>query len=262
MRLTKNELKYIQSLRLKKVRQTERKFLLEGWRAIGEALNTPAGIELVVVQSRYIDDPDYRRFIREFEARKVDLREGSEQELAKIAETVHSQGIVAVVRQRQWTLDAILKKRPSLLVALDTVSDPGNVGTVLRSADWFGVDGVLLGKGCVELHNEKVVRSTVGSLFRIPVAEGIDLSAVMGRLRREGFRCIGTAAEATDRVADIDRASRTVLVFGSEAHGLGQELRSEMDQLVKIPRYGRAESLNVGVAAGIVLAFLRSDSST
>jgi TrmH family RNA methyltransferase len=244
------------------MRQAERKFLLEGWRAVGEALSTPAVIELVVVQSRYLDDPDYRRFIREFETRKVDLREGTEQDLARIAETVHSQGIVAVVRQRQWSLDEILKKRPSLLVALDAVSDPGNMGTVLRSADWFGVDGVLLGKGCVELYNEKVVRSTVGSLVRIPAAEGIELPGAMERLRREGFRCIGTAAEAKDRVTDIDRSSRTVLVFGSEAHGLAQDLRAKMDQLVNIPRYGRAESLNVGVAAGIVLAFFRSNSST
>lgn len=257
MHLSLNERKYLHSLSQKKVRQGERKFILEGWRALREALNSPSAIEMVVVQPRYLQDPDYQKIISEIRTRRIPLKEGSELEFQKIADTVHSQGVVALVRQQEHHLDEPAFKRGSLLVALDAVADPGNLGTVLRSAAWFGVDGVLLGKGSVELYNEKVVRSTVGALFHMPVVEGVELEQVLPSLKQKGFLIVAASGTAPTVYTEMPVRSRIVIVLGSEAHGLGKGILKEAEMVVKIPRYGNAESLNLGVACGILLASLR-----
>lgn len=257
-RLSLNERKYLHSLSQKKIRHAERKFLLEGWRALREALNSPSAIEMVVVQPRYLLDPDYQKIISEIRARRIPLKEGSELEFQKIADTVHSQGVVALVRQQEHRLDEPAFKRGSLLLALDAVADPGNLGTVLRSAAWFGVDGVLLGKGSVELYNEKVVRSTVGALFHMPVVE-VELEQVLPSLKREGFLIVAASGAAPTVYTEMPVRSKIVIVLGSEAHGVGKGILKEAEMVVKIPRYGNAESLNLGVACGILLAHIRGN---
>ena len=258
-RLSLNERKYLHSLSQKKIRHAERKFLLEGWRALREALNSPSAIEMVVVQPRYLLDPDYQKIISEIRARRIPLKEGSELEFQKIADTVHSQGVVALVRQQEHRLDEPAFKRGSLLLALDAVADPGNLGTVLRSAAWFGVDGVLLGKGSVELYNEKVVRSTVGALFHMPVVEGVELEQVLPSLKQEGFLIVAASGAAPTVYTEMPVRSKIVIVLGSEAHGVGKGILKEAEMVVKIPRYGNAESLNLGVACGILLAYIRGN---
>ena len=258
-RLSLNERKYLHSLSQKKIRHAERKFLLEGWRALREALNSPSAIEMVVMQPRYLLDPDYQKIISEIRARRIPLKEGSELEFQKIADTVHSQGVVALVRQQEHRLDEPAFKRGSLLLALDAVADPGNLGTVLRSAAWFGVDGVLLGKGSVELYNEKVVRSTVGALFHMPVVEGVELEQVLPSLKQEGFLIVAASGAAPTVYTEMPVRSKIVIVLGSEAHGVGKGILKEAEMVVKIPRYGNAESLTLGVACGILLAYIRGN---
>lgn len=257
-KLSQGERKYIQSLSQKKARQQEKKFLLEGWRALREALQASTDIDLVVVQPRYLQDPDYGKILDEIRARRIPLKEGSELEFRKIADTVHSQGVMAIVRQQEYTLRDPSFQRGPLLVALDAVADPGNLGTVLRSADWFGVDGVVLGKGSVERYNEKVVRSTVGSFFHLPVVEGVDLVQTLPLFRRDGFTVVAASGDApASYSSSLSKYSKLMIVLGSEAHGVSKEIRKEADVMVKIPRYGRAESLNLGVACGILLAYIR-----
>jgi TrmH family RNA methyltransferase len=259
MRLSQNERKYLHSFSQKKIRQLEKKFVLEGWRALREALESGSTIEIVVVQSRYLQDPDYRKILNEIRARRIPLKEGSELEFQKIADTVHSQGVVALVHQQEYHLHGQAFKHGPLLVALDAVADPGNLGSVLRSAAWFGVNGVLLGKGSVERYNEKVVRSTVGSLFYLPVVEGVDLAEALPLLKKEGFMIVATSGDAPSSYADLPRRAKLVVVFGSEAHGVAKEIQKEAEMIVKIPRYGNAESLNLGVACGIMLAHIREN---
>ena len=144
-----------------------------------------------------------------------------------------------------------------LLLALDAVSDPGNVGTIIRTADWFGAGGVLLGRGCVEPFNEKVVRATAGSLFHIPIVDEVELLEVLAQAKATGFRVVVAAAGGSVSLSDWRPAKRNVLVVGSEAHGVSADIRDSADVTVAIPRYGRAESLNAGVAAAILLAHTR-----
>ncbi|MEX1139354.1 MAG: RNA methyltransferase [Bacteroidota bacterium] len=260
MRLSKNELKFIRSLTQKKVRQANQKFILEGWRALRELLNSPFEADLVAVLPSYLENGDYKGLLDQVRQRKIPLKEISEKELRQVSETVHAQGVVAVVRQRATQLSSSLIGAAKVILALDTIADPGNVGTILRTADWFGADLVLLGKGTVELYNDKVVRSTVGSLFHVPVVEGIDLGVSLAELKGQGFRIVALSADGKTDLDDVDWGKRNVIVLGAEAQGISKQARSIADVLVRISRFGRAESLNVGVACGIALSQLRKQS--
>lgn len=257
MRLSKSELKFIGSLTQKKIRQGNQKFLLEGWRALKELLNSPFEADLVAVLPSYLEDTDYKAILDQVRQRKIPLKEISEKELRQVSETVHAQGIVAVVRQRSTQLTPALVGSARVIVAVDTIADPGNLGTILRTSDWFGVDLVLLSKGTVELYNDKVVRSTVGSLFHVPVVEGIDLSVALGDLKKHGFRIVALSADGKTDLAGVDWGKKNVIILGAEAQGISKQARGVADVLVRIPRYGRAESLNVGVACGIALSYVK-----
>ncbi|HCA81381.1 MAG TPA: 23S rRNA (guanosine(2251)-2'-O)-methyltransferase RlmB [Bacteroidetes bacterium] len=258
MKLSKGELRYCRSLSQKKVRQAERKFILEGWRALKEVLNSSTKMEMVAVHPRFLQDPDYSRLLSELESRGIPVKEADELQLQQIAETVHAQGVIAVVQQKHDDLERIPLDRASVIVAVDAVSDPGNLGSIIRSSDWFNVDALLLGRGCVELYNEKLVRSTVGSIFHIAIVEGVELPSVLQHLGSKGFSVAGFSGDGKVDYMERQMSRKAVFVFGSEAHGISREVKASVDQIVRIPRYGKAESLNVGVACGIVLAHERA----
>jgi TrmH family RNA methyltransferase len=258
VQISKAELKYLASLSQKKVRSKEQKFLLEGWRSLKEVLNSPHKIELVAVVSRYLEDPDYETILSQLKQRRTPLKEISPTDLRKAADTVHSQGVLALVHQRRFSLDDEAVRKARLVVAADAVNDPGNVGSILRSADWFGVDAVLLGNGCVELHNEKVVRSTVGSMFHLPVVEDLDLPQTLVRMKQDGFVIVALSADGDKIYTELETKGKQIFVVGNEAHGVSADVRRAADVVVKIPRAGKAESLNVGVACGIMLAHARA----
>jgi len=259
MRVSKADIRYLRSLSQKKVRQAERKFILEGWRALKEVLNSSSKVETVAVLSRYLQDPDYESILTKLGERGASIKEVSETELSQVAETVHAQGVVAVVHQKTCTLDGFRFGESSVVIAADAVSDPGNLGSIIRSSDWFDIDMVLLGRGCVELYNEKVVRSTVGSLFHVPIVEGVDLTDALAAMKKKGFSIVAFSGDGRQPYTRLEASARTVYVLGSEAHGVSREVRSTADAVVRIPRYGKAESLNVGVACGIVLAHMRAE---
>lgn len=257
MRLSQSELKHLRSLSNKKTRVRERKFLLEGWRGLKEALQAPSQIELVAVLPNVLANSDYAKMLGDVERRRIPVKEISERELQKVAEMVHAQGVVAVVHQRKSPNLETLLGDASLIVAADGVSDPGNLGSVLRTSDWFGADALLLGKHSVELHNEKVIRSTVGSIFHVPVLEGVDLPSTLLNLKSQGYFVVALSADGKNSLLDTHFRQKNVVVLGSEAHGVSPEVRKVTDVVVRIPKFGRAESLNLGVACGVVLAHLK-----
>ena len=261
MHLSKSELKYLRSLSQKKFRDAERKFLLEGWRAVKDALNSTFKIELAAILPRYVENPDYETILHQLETRRVAVKEVTELELKQISDTVHSQGIVALVHQRRHDIRAIFDGKSNLIVAADSIADPGNIGSILRTCDWFGVDAVLLGKGSVELYNEKVVRSTAGSIFHMPVVEDVDLAETLPKLRTNGFYIAATAGDGMSGYGSIEAMEKTAIVFGSEAKGISREVREAANTIARIPKFGQAESLNVGVVCGIILAHIKSNQN-
>lgn len=163
------------------------------------------------------------------------------------------QGVAALVQIRTFSLDSILAgvaTGPLLVVA--GVQDPGNLGTILRSAEAFGARGMLLGEGTVSAYNSKVVRASAGSVFRVPVAK-TGLKPLPEQLRAHGFRLLATSSHKGVSLSQADLSGNTAIFIGNEGAGIEKKLLGEMDELISIPHSARVESLNAGIAASIVL---------
>lgn len=176
--------------------------------------------------------------------------------LAALAETVHPQGLVAVCRHRHVTRLADLAS-PRLAVVLAGIADPGNAGTVLRTADAAGADAVVFPHGAVDPYNGKCVRASAGSLFHVGLVRGGDPAAVVAEARAAGLRVLAADAHGEvelDALVDTgELAQPTAWVFGAEAHGLAPAVAAAADARVRVPIYGRAESLNLAAAAAVCL---------
>ena len=164
------------------------------------------------------------------------------------------QGVAALVQMKSFTLDELLAggEQAALVVAVAGVQDPGNLGTILRSAEAFGAAGVLLGENTVSAYNSKVVRGSAGSVFRMPLVKQ-DLQAALPVLRQRGLRLLATSSHRGTPASDVDLRSPLALLVGSEGAGLAHEIMAQVDEVIAIPHSPRVESLNAGVAASIVL---------
>ena len=252
-RATKADVKYLRFLTTTKGRDEARKFLLEGWRPLVDALKSDFSVEAVYYTKAA------ERNLKNIEAilhdRKIPLREMTESDLDRVTATEQAQGIIAILRQIHISPERACA-HANLVIALERVNNPGNVGTVIRTADWFGADAVLLNDLCASLYNEKVIRSTAGSIFHLPIAERVDLAAAINSLRARGFAVWGTDSQGTN-IGEVNFTDKLLLIFGSEGAGLTQELRAACDGVLAIPPFGRAESLNVATAASAILSFYR-----
>jgi TrmH family RNA methyltransferase len=230
-------------------------FLLEGPQAVAEALTfrpelvvelyaTPTALE------RYSD------IAQTAVEAGVDVEFVTEHVLEAMADTVTPQGFVAVCRQFPTSIRDIFAGGPRLVAVLEEVRDPGNAGTIIRAADSAGADAVVLTGRTVDLYNPKVVRSTTGSLFHVPVAVGASLDDVVERAHAAGLQVLAADIKGEDLLAartDGQLARPTAWVFGNEARGLDDEQLGLVDRVVTVPIYGRAESMNLATAASVCL---------
>lgn len=256
-RITKSDIKYFRSLSQKKNRDVENKFILEGWRNLEEALKSPFVFDYVAVTASVLKDPQHEMILQEIIARRIPLKQIKQLELDQVSKTIHSQGVIALMVQKSYDLDALINLDELLLVVIDAVSDPGNLGTIIRTCDWFGVNGVVLGEGCVEPYNEKVVRSTAGSLFHIPIFSNIELVSFFKKLESRGIESIGLSADGEKNINEVVFTRKCCLVIGSEARGIMPLHRQHLKSIARIPVFGKVESLNAGVACGIALSWAR-----
>lgn len=249
-RLSKAELKKLKTLLTKKGREEAGRFLLDGWKPVAEALDSPWQIESVVTDPERIP-PSGAAVLQICMRRGVEVRHGTAADLRSLSEVVHDQGIVGVVRSRSFALEDL----PSAgdLLILDGVADPGNVGTLIRTADWFGIRGVVLGPGCASVNNEKVVRATMGSLFHLPVVEVDNLAAACSALQQKGLILAGAQVAGGGWSSWVPDSS-IALVLGSESRGISAGVQGLLEIRVSIPRSGRAESLNVAGAGAVILS--------
>ncbi|MGC3993674.1 MAG: RNA methyltransferase [Propionicimonas sp.] len=252
-------------------RRAERKetgrFLVEGRQAVREALAVPGVVEAVFF--RWAAAMDNIDLFEQARAAGVTYYGVSEQNLATLTDTVTPQGVVAVARTIDVPLKSVLGKQPdpgkprkkhsrknvSLVVICAQVRDPGNAGTVIRCADAFGADAVILSSDSVELYNPKTVRASVGSIFHLPIVVGADLTEAIDACRAAGMQIFATDGAAgtdlTDLDAQLDRP--TAWVMGNESWGLPVEHLALADHTVAVPIYGHAESLNLATAAAVCL---------
>lgn len=246
--ISKAQVRSARRLHHRKGRQSAGEFLVEGTQAVREALANPDEVRLLIV-----DDPDRHGELVAL-ADGIPLVVADRNEISQLAETVTSQGVFAVVRDTAARLED-LTPEPKLVVICAEVRDPGNAGTVIRCADAFGADAVILTRGSVERTNPKTVRASVGSIFHLPVVSGPDAAQAISWAHDQGLQVF--AADAGGRILDemsrSELARPTAWVLGNEAWGLPDEVIDLVDEVVSIPMWGRAESLNLSTAAAVCL---------
>jgi len=232
-------------------REQVQRFLIEGPQAVREALMYRcAAIDEIFV----LEAPEGPAAEVAEMARIAGMRVSvvPENVLLAMTETVHPQGIAAVSSFMDLPLKPVLGTG-QLLVFLDQVRDPGNAGTIVRTADAAGADTVIFGNGCVDPYNGKLVRSTAGSLFHVPITRGADVVETIFTVRGHGFQVLATSGSGDTQIPDIDLDRPTMWIFGNEAHGISAEASEGANHRVSIPMYGPAESLNLASAAAICL---------
>lgn len=238
---TKNRKKLIKSLHQKKYRDLHGLFLVEGEKMVRELqneANSPSTFDIEAVYTTKSSSPNFPL-----------SEEISDEDMQSISTFKNASGVLALVKQP--SLDIDFKSKTSTLI-LDNLKDPGNLGTIIRSAEWFGIDMVILSNETVELYNPKTVQATMGSIFRIPIWRS-DLSTSIERLKAEGFTLYAADMNGQD-IKNEPWATKKGLIVGSEAHGLSEVSRTQTDKVVSIKGSGKAESLNAGVAASIIIS--------
>ncbi len=235
--------KRIRRLHKKKFRLEDQSMLLEGARLVADALDSGVELKEAVILGGM--EEKHRELMARLTKAGVQVMTADEREFSRLSNTVHSQGILATTAELP---DPEIEDTGNLLLGLDAVSDPGNLGTLLRTAEWFGVRRVFLGRGCVDPFNPKVVRASMGSILRLQLRDLDDDTLVPG-----DFVVVGAVASGGASVYD-PLPERMLLLMGSEAAGFSGRFDAKIELKVTIPAYGAAESLNVAAAAAIILA--------
>ena len=237
---------YKQTLKLlrKKSRDETGLYLLEGTKPLRDALDLGIMIEKIFACM----GKDLEDWVPQDKCIWLD-----EKLFADLSETVHSQGIIAVLRRPETDSDAFMKKAQGPLIVLDRLQDPGNAGTIIRTAEAAGCGGVITLTGSTDLYSPKVVRSAAGALLRMPVLTDLTEGALVSLLREHGRPLVVTALEHAEDCFEADLPKQAALVIGNEGSGVSQALLEAADLRVRIPMKGKIESLNAAVAAGILM---------
>ncbi|WP_165243299.1 TrmH family RNA methyltransferase [Corynebacterium lizhenjunii] len=230
-------------------RRKAKQFLIEGENAVDAAVSTGAATDIFVTEQAA---QRFSHIITAAGYMDVYVHPITDKAAQYLSDTASTTGLFAVCRHVLWSPGKILAARPQLVCVPVLTAEPGNAGTLIRTADAMGADGVIFAGETVDPLGSKVVRSSAGSLFHIPVAREPNVQDVLGQLRRAGMQIVATAADGDVDVADADLCAPTAWLFGNEAHGLGP-LLEQADVRVRIPIVGRAESLNLATAASICL---------
>jgi TrmH family RNA methyltransferase len=248
--LTNNELKYYSSLNQKKFRNKENKFIVEGNKIVEEGLNSSFNCELVIVSHFYFEEnQDYLRNILKKGSRLEILKN---REFSRLTDTVNPQGIAAVFDkpvQNGKIPDSLNSK---LIVCVDSISDPGNLGTIIRNCDWFGIKEAFFINNCADIYNPKTIRAGMGSIFHIKTFEDITIDDLL-KLKKNGYKIICSDLNGKN-IYGFTPAGKSIIVFSNEAAGPSREILSVTDDKITIPKTGKAESLNVACASAVILA--------
>lgn len=245
-----NELiKHIRKLKDKKYRDESNEYVVEGVKLVEEAVKENAKIKQIIVcedTTRTYEIPTHIMLeIARYECISV-----SNKIFNIITQVTNPQGIMAIIEKN--VQDAQIDYSQDIIVVLDDVQDPGNLGTILRTVDSIGLNQIIVSKGTADAFNSKVVRSTMGAIFRIKIIEVENLAQAIKEMRKHHFKLMVTSLQTKNSIYDID-FNKKIIVIGNEANGVSKEIQDMADEKAKIPMLGRTESLNASVAAGVVM---------
>ncbi|HLR52300.1 MAG TPA: RNA methyltransferase [Candidatus Avamphibacillus sp.] len=241
---TQNEqVKKWRKLHKRKGREISGQFMVEGFHLVEEACQSDWEVIDIILQ----ENMQLPSFCKKHPHTYV-----SEKVFAHISQTKSPQGIAAIVKMKQTDF-----KWSSKVLLVDAIQDPGNLGTIIRTADAAGFHSIILGNGTVDVYNDKVIRSTQGSLFHVTITQG-DLKNIIPHLQLDGFTVWASDLENAKIYNQVERQEKTALIVGNEGSGIDNTLLKKANMIVKIPIHGQAESLNVSIAAGILMYYINS----
>ena len=242
-------IKHVKKLKDKKYRDISNEYVIEGVKLVAEAIQEAAPIKQIVL----CDDCERSDLIPKdlmYEIAKYDCIYVNEKLFQYLSEVQNPQGILAIVEKNNKNEQ--IDYSQDIIVALDDVQDPGNLGTILRTVDSIGLTQILVSKGTADCYNPKVVRSTMGAIFRIKIVECDDLLKTLKEVKKHKFKVMVSSLQTENSIYDVNY-NKKVIVIGNEANGVEFNIQELADEKIKIPMLGKTESLNASVATGIIL---------
>lgn len=237
-----------------RTRRQEGVFVVEGWKMVKEALERNLVLHLYSAER---EQEHCREELNRFSRGNVPVDLMRDNLFSQLSDTVSPQGILGVVRMPVYEREEIVNQPDAKLLCLENIQDPGNLGTMFRTAEGAGMTGVVLTKGCVDLFNPKVVRSTMGSLFRVPFYVCQDMEEEMKFMQKQGFCFFAAHLQGTKDFTEESYEGSIGILIGNEANGLSEAVSGLADCKVKIPMEGELESLNAAVSAALFMYEVR-----
>lgn len=242
-------IKNIRKLKEKKYRDISNEYIVEGIKLIEEAIEENVKIKTIVVCEECLKDNCIeQRFL--YQIAKYDCIYVTEKIFSLLTDVVNPQGMLAVI-EKEGSEDKISYEE-DIIVVLDGIQDPGNLGTILRTVDSVGLSQIILSKTSVDAYNPKVVRSTMGAIFRVKIIEAENLVATLKNMKKHKFKVVATSLVGSESIYEMDY-NKKVIVIGNESKGVSKEIIEISDSKIKIPMLGKTESLNASIATGVIL---------
>lgn len=251
-RITSKEnefIKHVKKLKDKKYRDMTNQYMIEGIKLVSEAIQEKVTIKQIIL----CDDCEKNEEIPKdlmYEIAKYECIYVTEKIFKYLSEVQSPQGILAIIEKNNQNIE--IDYTQDIIVALDNVQDPGNLGTILRTVDSIGLTQILVSKGTADGYNPKVVRSTMGAIFRVKIIECENLKQTLKEIKKHKFKVVVSSLQTKNTIYDIDY-NKKVIIIGNEANGVEKEIQEFADEKIKIPMLGKTESLNASVATGIIL---------
>lgn len=243
-----NKVQMWNKLKKKKERDRQAMYFIEGIKLVKEAIQYNQDIDIIIFNYKQELSESIVDLARE---KKIDTVAVSNDIFIKLAETESPQGVLAVIKKKEGSLEQIINENNTFLL-IDEVQDPGNLGAIIRSADSAGISSIIIGDNTVDLYNQKVIRSTMGSLFHLPIIN-YNITNVIKLLKQKNIKVLGTSPRAEQIYFETDISENIAILVGNEANGLSEDRLGQVDQMISIPIVGQAESLNVAMATSVIL---------
>ncbi len=242
-------IKNIKKLKDKKYRDLNNEYIIEGIKLIKEAIDEGVEIKQIIICEECVKDGSISQKLL-YEVAKYNIIAVSQKIFESITEVKNPQGIIAVVKKNNQNQQ--INYDEDLIVILDNIQDPGNLGTILRTVDSANLSQIIVSENTADNYNPKVVRSTMGAVYRVKVIRSNDLIKTVKELKKQGYEICATSLEEAKSIYEIDYKKK-VIIIGNEANGVSKELLKLADKKIKIPMLGKTESLNASVATSIIV---------
>lgn len=245
-------IKEIRSLKNQKFRDLTKLFFVEGLRIVQESLSYPSQLKYIIISESFFQNNKFTKTLLTYTKTTNKILQVSDKIFNTLTDTKNPQGIISVMKQPIYDAKSLIQQKEFFLL-LDCLQDPGNMGTIIRTADAAKVDAIFVSNGSVDIYNPKVLRATMGSIFHIPVIPYKDLFDLISNFKTNNTKIIASHLNADKNIYETNLNQKIAIVVGNEGNGISNEIIALSDSLIKIPMPGKADSLNASIATAIII---------